>query len=267
MAPTLTTRLLLSKPAPTDLYNVGIPNANMDIIDRIGGVTICTSTTRPNTPFPGMTIYETDTAMQRVWVPGSPGSWAQISLGASIICTSTTRPSSPIPGTKIFETDTALEYVWDGAAWMRLTVGLAGGKIYTTAATLATVPSGSTETSMAMDTGNVFMIAGRTYRLLCKFEAAQSVLGDVWTVRVRQTNITGTIWATLNALPFKAAATKQQFECSAVVTSGTPDGNRFFMLSAQRVSGSGTFTVTSTAGVRPHMLVELMGDDGVFTAV
>jgi hypothetical protein len=264
---TTTSRLLLEKPDNTDLYDVGVPNSNMDILDRVGGVTICTSSTRPNSPFNGMTIYESDTGQQRVWVPGSPGSWDMIGLGASIICTSSTRPSTPIPGLKIFETDTTLEYIWTGSAWFRLTPGLMGGKRYDTAGTLATV-SGTTETLMGMDTGNPLLLAERVYRVSCRFEVAQSVLTDVWTVRLRQTNVSGTIWNTQNALTLKAAATKQQLEMTAVVhTIGSADGNRLFCLTAQRVSGTGTLTVTSTSGVKPHMLIELMGDGDVLTVV
>lgn len=80
MAPTPTSRLELLKPDPADLYDIGIHNGNMDILDRVGGLTFCTSSTRPASPFPGMEIYETDTALHyswnddlAVWVRITPG--------------------------------------------------------------------------------------------------------------------------------------------------------------------------------------------------
>lgn len=80
MAPTPTTRLALLKPAPADLYDVAIDNGNMDILDRVGGLTFCTSTTRPASPFPGMEIYETDTALHLAWLT-PPGAWTRITPG------------------------------------------------------------------------------------------------------------------------------------------------------------------------------------------
>lgn len=75
MAPTLTTKLSLSKPDPNDLYDISIVNGNSDKIDTAIGITFCTSSTRPATPYVGQQIYETDT--KRSWVWQSP-SWVQL---------------------------------------------------------------------------------------------------------------------------------------------------------------------------------------------
>jgi hypothetical protein len=50
----------------------------MDILDQIGGVTFCTSTTRPGTPYPGMQIFETDTQVQYTW---NGTIWSRMSAG------------------------------------------------------------------------------------------------------------------------------------------------------------------------------------------
>lgn len=59
---TFTTRLGLRKPAGTEQSNVVTDlNENYDKIDDAVGTTVCTSTTRPASPFTGQTIFETDT--------------------------------------------------------------------------------------------------------------------------------------------------------------------------------------------------------------
>ena len=58
---TNTTKLALSKPDGVDLVDVAVLNGNFDKIDAASGATVCTSTTRPATPFNGQIIFETDT--------------------------------------------------------------------------------------------------------------------------------------------------------------------------------------------------------------
>lgn len=83
MAFTTTTNLGLRKPDPNDFYDVtAINNFNADILDAAvggsgssGGTIICTSTTRPSSPVPGMTIFETDTRRGYVYTT----TWRQTS--------------------------------------------------------------------------------------------------------------------------------------------------------------------------------------------
>ena len=58
---TTTTKLALTKPDGTDLVDIAVLNANADKIDAASGATICTSSTRPASPFNGQVIFETDT--------------------------------------------------------------------------------------------------------------------------------------------------------------------------------------------------------------
>lgn len=57
---TQTPRLKLTKPATSEPADINVLNGNFDKIDAAPGVTICTSTTRPSSPFVGQLIYETD---------------------------------------------------------------------------------------------------------------------------------------------------------------------------------------------------------------
>lgn len=77
---TATTRLALRKPDPDpvtgDYVNVDDDlNDNMDKIDSAIGLTICTSGTRPASPWDGQMIYETD--QNRVYIRAE-GLWIQV---------------------------------------------------------------------------------------------------------------------------------------------------------------------------------------------
>jgi hypothetical protein len=65
---TNTTRLSLRKPATSDNVDVGLDlNDNWDKVDQNVGLRVCTSATRPGTPFTGQQIYETDTGRRYFW--------------------------------------------------------------------------------------------------------------------------------------------------------------------------------------------------------
>ena len=68
---TTTTKLGLTKPAGSDNVDIAVLNTNSDKIDSAIGVTVCTSTTRPATPFEGQNIYETDTKITYVYQGGA----------------------------------------------------------------------------------------------------------------------------------------------------------------------------------------------------
>jgi hypothetical protein len=65
---TSTTKLALRKPATVDDVNVITDlGDNFDKIDDAIGTTICTSSTRPASPFTGQRIHETDTKLGYMW--------------------------------------------------------------------------------------------------------------------------------------------------------------------------------------------------------
>lgn len=77
---TSTTRLALRKPDPDPVTgdNVNVVtdiNQSMDKIDGNIGFTVCTSGTRPGSPWDGQPIYETDTNKFRAWVESA---WTDI---------------------------------------------------------------------------------------------------------------------------------------------------------------------------------------------
>lgn len=63
-----TPRAKIPKQAPTgEVVDISVLNNGFDKIDELLGAFECTSTTRPNSPFIGMTIIETDTNVSRQW--------------------------------------------------------------------------------------------------------------------------------------------------------------------------------------------------------
>jgi hypothetical protein len=77
VAGTTTTRLALYKPDPVDDINVATDlNANYDKIDLDIGYRVCTSSTRPSSPFVGQKIYETDTG--KILFRTNSATWQEI---------------------------------------------------------------------------------------------------------------------------------------------------------------------------------------------
>jgi len=74
---TNTTKLALVKPDGADLVDIAVLNSNADKIDSAVGAFICTSTTRPATPWDGQVIFEKDTLNQRIW-DTTTTTWIQV---------------------------------------------------------------------------------------------------------------------------------------------------------------------------------------------
>jgi hypothetical protein len=77
------------------------------------GTIICTSTTRPASPFEGQTIYETDTDKTLIW---NASNWVGISTPAAL--TTTQRGTlTPYTGLEIYNTTTGAWEVYNGSSW------------------------------------------------------------------------------------------------------------------------------------------------------
>lgn len=80
----LTPRLQLQKPngdpETGDFLDIDVLNANMDQIDGVISFTVCTSSTRPGTPFQGQGIIEADTGRAYIYVDST---WRQLVVGGA----------------------------------------------------------------------------------------------------------------------------------------------------------------------------------------
>lgn len=102
---TTTTRLALTKPAGTDVVDIDVLNANADKIDAAVGAYICTSTTRPSTPYAGQVIYETDSKL--TWTYAS-GAWKLDTGIQPVVASAAARNAifpSPVVGDSVWRSD------------------------------------------------------------------------------------------------------------------------------------------------------------------
>lgn len=115
---TSTTRLGLTKPDYVDVVDIADLNNNANKLDAAVGFTICTSTTRPSTPWSGQVIFETNTGLSFVW-DGS--SWKPAG-GSGSIKIAATAPSSPQNGDLWWDSDNGNLYIYyddgSGAQWV-----------------------------------------------------------------------------------------------------------------------------------------------------
>lgn len=104
---TNTTKLALSKPDGTDLVDIAVLNGNFDKIDAASGATICTSSTRPASPFNGQLIFETDTLNALVYRT-STTSWNIV--GGSTV--SSNPPAGAGNGNFWWDSDNGILYIY-----------------------------------------------------------------------------------------------------------------------------------------------------------
>lgn len=133
---TSTTKLGLTKPAYTDVVDVADLNDNADKLDAAVGMTICTSATRPATPWSGQIIFETDTLIPYVW----DGSAWQVAGGGGGggLTISATAPASPSEGDLWWDSDDGKMFVYYNDGTSSQWVDAAGPSV----AVQSTAPTG-----------------------------------------------------------------------------------------------------------------------------
>lgn len=122
---TTTAKLGLVKPATDEDVDITILNDNSDKVDAASGTTVCTSGTRPGSPFIGQTIYETDTSKIYIWDGAEWDDQLALRVALAMVIGSqavTTEFLSEILSTRDNATDSALRTMVDGDADNRLNV-------------------------------------------------------------------------------------------------------------------------------------------------
>ncbi len=104
---TTTSKLALNKPDTTDLVDIAVLNQNADKIDAASGATICTSTTRPASPWNGQVIFETDSFNALVY-RSSTSTWTTI--GGSTVASAP--PASAGNGNLWWDSDNGKLYIY-----------------------------------------------------------------------------------------------------------------------------------------------------------
>ena len=156
---TSTTKLGLTKPAYTDVVDVQDLNTNADLIDAASGMTICTSSTRPGSPWSGQIIFETDTLGSFVW----DGSAWQTAGGGGSITVAETAPTSPAPGNGDlwFSSTDGRTFVYyedaDSNQWVEIGQVLGGGGASVTVSATAPASPSNGDLWWDSDDGKLFI--------------------------------------------------------------------------------------------------------------
>lgn len=246
MAETTTTRLGLVKPTPATAEPVDVAdhlNGNWDKIDAAIGATVCTSGTRPGTPYDGQIIRETDT--RRVYVRNNTQSmWEQV-LGTN----STFDGSLSVVNGSISTTG-------------NLTVGgdasITGYPASITKRITQQIETsnsaGVTTTETAVITVTASLQTGRTYRVKVSAAIDTTVAGDTVDCRLRENNATGTEMQLRRVyLHDNTGRWPVEFEAEFTAVS---TGNKTFVFTLDRFSGTGTITTIASATIPSYLIVD-----------
>jgi hypothetical protein len=203
----LTTRLGLYKPGggltglitPDEVADIDKINSNMDKLDAAIGYFVCTSTTRPSSPFPGQPIFETDTKNVLYWNAGS-GQWfaAGSSPRAASDALRDALYPAPVSGDAVIRTDhNGLLQIYTGTRWV-----YSNGRIIPTidasTGTTATVDAGGVVTATALTALSLKNVLAdyRIVELELALGATTSV-GITGKLRSASTDLTGTGYSTV----------------------------------------------------------------------
>lgn len=106
---------LITPDEPADIDKI---NDNMTKLDADAGAYVCTSSTRPASPYNGKIIFETDTRKTLIYKSATT-SWEPVDSQGKIVANAAARDAlfaSPVQGTKVFRTDTGATETYY-AAW------------------------------------------------------------------------------------------------------------------------------------------------------
>lgn len=111
---------------PDEQVDVDKINDNMKKIDTAIGFVVCTSGTRPATPFTGQSIIETDTRNTMYWTGARWAPMDTLPNAASSAIRDVLYPT-PVAGNQVFRTDIGpggMSQVYNGTAWRLSASGL-----------------------------------------------------------------------------------------------------------------------------------------------
>lgn len=106
---------LITPDEPADIDKI---NDNMTKLDADAGAYVCTSSTRPATPYNGKIIFETDTRKTMIYKSATT-SWEPVDSQGKIVANAAARDAlfaSPTQGTNVFRTDIGVTETYY-AAW------------------------------------------------------------------------------------------------------------------------------------------------------
>jgi hypothetical protein len=165
------------------------------------------------------------------------------------VCTSSTRPAVPFEGQMIYETDTDKVLVYNGSAWYanwNLPWGVQNLASVTTSDTTIT-------TEEVQITGGSFTAVANRYYKVTYFEPNIYNGTGYWALRIRQTNLAGTVLNT--SYETTGTGIDRNFMMTWIGTLSA--GSTNFVATAQQTAGTGVCARGAT--VVAYLLVEDIG--------
>lgn len=159
---TSTAKLGLVKGGGTDNVSVlAHINAAFDKIDTALPTQVCTSGTRPGTPFNGQLIYETDTNNMMIW---NGTKWWPVAASFDTVAARNAALASPQEGMTVWLEDVNRFEIYDGTNWTEF-LSLGAWTAYTPALTAATTDptlgTGSAQVGKYRRIGSLVTVQGK----------------------------------------------------------------------------------------------------------
>lgn len=218
------------------------PNGKQWTVATGGVIPIANATDRATlTPYEGMTIWRIDRGWLETYSVVLTGWIVQGPAVCSSISDATTTITTPYTGQIVIIG--AWNYYWDGTAFVLRPGQLVGGQLRTTNAAAVA----GTET-VVLTTPSLSLDRQSTYEIAYYLNGADSAIGDDFDMRIRVTNLAGSISTeevlnrSDNAYPYGKVIYAQY--------STTVAETKVWVGTVQRITGSGTFTAQTGSWIR-----------------
>lgn len=215
-------------------------NDALDTIDDQIGAVVCTSGTRPSSPYPGQPIYETDTRNMLIRNVAN-SAWVIVNQGIPVYST-TGAVSGPFTNMIIYDVSFAGLKIWNGSAWVIFDPN-------TQHKFKATNTSKTSTTTLGNDPDFVFsMAANAAYKIdgYCPYTAlAGSSSGGLSSDFTLPTG-GSLLWTNFGTVTNNGTLTDYNVVAQALASTRSVAGNAGTTMSFQP---KGVFVIGATAGL------------------
>lgn len=118
----------------------------------------------------------------------------------------------------------------------------------------------TTTETIVLTTQTVEFRNDRAYRVSIRLLANSSVAGDRLTVRVRETDATGTAYIDQEVIYLPTTGNQPTNAAQIVANATGSDINQVLVLTGQRISGTGNITIAASTNNVAYIQVEDIGD-------
>lgn len=122
----------------------------------------------------------------------------------------------------------------------------------------------TTTETVALTTQTVEFRNNRAYRVSARLLANSSVAGDRVTVRVRETDLTGTTYIDQEVIYLPTTGNQPTNTAQIISNTTGADISQVLVLTGQRISGTGNITIAASTNNVAYVMVEDLGDAGDF---